>query len=239
MTFEKKRIPWNKEKRGDIIIKRRKDITGQKFNRLIALGFHSRRERSDRGFRYYWNFICDCGNKTIADKSAVIGGYTTSCGCRLQELKDTAGERMKTHGMSHTRFHVIYQRIRSRCEYTKNNRYHIYGARGIKCLWKTFEEFIEDMYGSYQIHVKEFGEKNTSIDRKDNNGNYSKENCRWATAKEQARNTSQNRIINFKGKKQCLSEWADEVGIQEFTIRSRIDILGWSISKTLTTKVRA
>src|ERR1035437_3947791 len=93
-----------------------------------------------------------------------------------------------THGMSHTRFWTTYRNINSRCMNKENNRFHIYGGRGIKCLWNNFEEFRDDMYESYQLHIKEFGEKNTSIDRIDVNGHYEKSNCRWATSKEQSRN---------------------------------------------------
>ena len=230
-------IPWNKGRKGDVVESRRKDITGQRFGKLIALRFHSRIERKDKGFRYKWLFKCDCGNEIVTESSHVTCGHTTSCGCYLQWLQDTAGERNKTHGMSHTRFNVIYERIKARCEYAKNNRYATYGARGIKCLWKTFEDFIEDMHESYLEHVEKFGEKQTTIERKDTNGHYCKENCRWATYKEQSRNRRDNRIINFKGRKLCLAEWEEETGIKQATIAMRIK-LGWSIDKALTTMVR-
>mgnify|MGYP001605568036 FL=1 len=84
--------------------------------------------------------------------------------------------------------------MKARCNNPKNHKYPIYGARGIKCLWNKFEDFRDDMYESYLEHVKEFG-KNTSIDRIDVNGHYCKENCRWATAKEQSINV--RRITTF------------------------------------------
>ena len=140
------------------------------------------------------------------------------------------------HGLSHTRFWRIYINIRARCNNPKGNRWHIYGGRGIKVNWKSFEEFRDDMFESYQIQVKEFGIKNTTIDRIDVNGNYSAENCRWATPKEQSRNTRKNRMIEFNGQKLCLSEWAEKFGIGEFTVRARLKH-GWSVEKALTTKI--
>jgi hypothetical protein len=120
--------------------------------------------------------------------------------------------------------------------YNKNNeKYPIYGGRGIKCEWKSFEDFKRDMEDSYYLHVKEFGEKNTQIDRVDVNGNYCKENCRWATRTEQARNTRRNRFFTLHGRTMTLVAWEEETGLTRYTITNRIDRLGWTIEKALQT----
>ena len=76
-----------------------------------------------------------------------------------------------------------------------------------------------------------------SLERKDNNLPYSKENCIWATTKEQVRNTSTNRVLSFNGKSQCLAAWSEEIGIRHDTLSRRLGA-GWSVERTLTTKLR-
>lgn len=135
------------------------------------------------------------------------------------------------------RLYTIYYSIKNRTE----NKYNIYsyknyGKRGIKCLWKNFEEFYNDMYKSYCLHIEKFGHKQTSIDRIDNNGNYCKENCRWATYKEQANNRRNSIFLKFKEKNLTVKDWAKKLSIPESTIRGRI-AYHWDTEKILTTPV--
>lgn len=139
----------------------------------------------------------------------------------------------KTHGMEHTRFYSIYTAIKQRCNNSKIPNYKNYGDRGIKCLWKSFKEFRDDMYESYLEHVKEFGKIQTTINRIDNNENYCSENCRWATYSEQMKNKRNTRIIMFNGKTQCLKDWAKEYSIKREILAYRLNN-NWSIEKALT-----
>ncbi len=143
--------------------------------------------------------------------------------------------RSRTHGMFGTRFYFCYFSIKQRCNDPKATSYPRYGAKGIKNLWGSFEEFRDDMYESYLKHIEEFGERNTTIDRIDSNKNYSKENCRWATMKEQANNKNNNHKVTFNGKTQNISQWGEELGIRKELIATRLS-RGWPVENALSTK---
>ena len=140
------------------------------------------------------------------------------------------------HGLSKTRFLRIYYGVTARCTNKKHHDYLYYGGRGIKNLWKSADSFLEDMYESYVFHVNKFGEKNTTLDRINTDGDYCKQNCKWKTRKEQSRNTQHNTLIPFQGKTLCIAEWEEETGLSQYTISMRLQ-RGWSIKRTLTTAV--
>lgn len=126
------------------------------------------------------------------------------------------------HGMTKTPFYKDYMNAKARCNNKKTYSYYLYGGRGIKFLWKDFLEFKNDMYDSYLEHKKEYGLKETSLDRIDNDKHYCKENCRWSTIKEQQNNRRNNHIINVHGKNKTLMQWSEKSGIHWATILSRI-----------------
>ena len=126
--------------------------------------------------------------------------------------------------------------MKSRCNNPNYLNYHLWGGRGISYCeeWDNFSGFIRDMHKSYKEHCKQFGENNTSLDRVNNNAGYSKDNCRWATRKDQANNRNTNRILEHNGKRQTLVQWSSEVKIKPSTLRQRISCYGWSVEKALT-----
>lgn len=199
-----------------------KDIGGQKFGRLTAIKLDF-----IKNGRYYWQFTCDCGNKHTAVKYSVTHGKTKSCGCFN---RDALSINKRTHGFCGNRFYQIWRGVKQRTQDKKNKGY---GGRGISNFWGSFREFKKDMYYSYKKHISKFGESNTTIERIDNNGGYQKTNCRWATYKEQGRNKTNNHFLSFGGDSKPMSEWAEELGINYWTLKTRIR-RGWSPEKALT-----
>ena len=111
-----------------------------------------------------------------------------------------------------------------RCNNPKSTTYYKYGAKGIKICsrWLDFRNFLFDM-GKRP--------KGKTIDRKNNSLNYTPDNCRWATLREQAQNTRTNRIIEFNGEEKCLTEWARNLGISPSTLHARLK--KWPLQKAL------
>jgi len=209
-----------------------KDLTGKKFSRLLVLKLYPIRTATGQA---RWECLCDCGNQCVVQSTHLQSGHTKSCGCIKKEMDKIRGN---THGMSKNRFYTTYNGIKNRVYNVNEPCYKDYGGRGIKCLWKTFEEFRDDMYESYLTHCKRSGEKNTTIDRKDNDGNYCKENCRWATIKEQCNNRRTNHIITIDGTNKNKNEWLDCKKIKRSTYDYRVFTMKWSPEKALTTPIR-
>ena len=161
----------------------------------------------------------------------MLAGAISDCGCMNTYHRKIGSTH---HGMKYTRIYSIWQALKNRCNNTQFIEYNNYGGRGITYdkAWKKFENFRDDMYESYQEHVDKFGEKNTSIDRIDVNGNYCKENCRWATLKEQANNKTNNFIIEYNGETHTLTQWARKLGISRKTIYDKLS-KGWNIEEVL------
>jgi len=166
------------------------DLVGKKFNRLTVISL-SHRKHNNNGSIIYWKCLCDCGKYIITVANSLKNGHTKSCGCLHKEQSILNGKNNVRHGLANTKFWTTWRNIKTRCYYTKDISYKNYGGRGIKVCnhWHKFDNFMVDMYESYLKHCEEFGEKQTTIDRINNNGNYCKENCKWSTYKEQQSNT--------------------------------------------------
>jgi hypothetical protein len=126
-------------------------------------------------------------------------------------------------GECNSRFYRIYHGMRSRCNNKNGPVYYRYGGKGIRVEWKTYWDFKRDMYKPYLQHVKKHGKEDTSIDRIDGNKNYCKENCRWATMKEQNSNREDNRFIIYRGEKLVSMEIARRINMSHQAILHRMD----------------
>lgn len=147
------------------------------------------------------------------------------------EAKHFNATHWETRGGVRTTEYIIWRQLRSRCLRPGNAAYSDYGGRGITVCerWSKFENFLVDMGRRPS--------RDHSLDRRDNDGGYCKENCRWATRSEQARNTRRNHWITFRGESRILAEWAEITGIDRDTITARFKY-GWSIERTLSTPER-
>jgi hypothetical protein len=156
----------------------------------------------------------------------------------MVKLEEGVGNAYE-HGMSNTRFYHIWAQIRQRCVNKNCVSYSKYGKRGIKVCdnWLVFINFRDDMYPSYLEHCEIYGEKQTTIDRIEGDGNYCKENCRWATYKEQANNESKNVIITYGDESLNITQWAEKLNIDKNCLYQRIR-KGWSVKRTIEEPVK-
>jgi hypothetical protein len=121
--------------------------------------------------------------------------------------------------------------MKTRCYNPASDAYDRYGGRGIKVCedWKnSFVSFFDwAMSNGYA--------DNLTLDRINNDGNYSPDNCRWSTKQEQNNNRRCNRMITYNGKTQNVAQWARELGIKRVTLQNRLN-RGWSVEKALSKK---
>lgn len=200
------------------------DLTGQVFNRWTVL---HRVVNPGRG-EAKWLCRCVCGVERAVASSELRLGNSRSCGClKLEELvlRVTKHGHSLKHDKSPT--YRCWAAMLSRCRDPGSADYVRYGGRGITVCkqWQEFAAFLADM-----------GEKpaNKTLDRRDNNGPYTPENCRWATRSEQARNRTTSRLLTFRGQTKTLAEWSVLTGIHRATLWDRLNT-GWSVVAALTT----
>ena len=179
---------------------------GKKYGYWSVLSESKKRSYGKLAF----NCECKCGSQKIIVGSELRMGRTMSCGCLSKELKTK-------HGMSETRQYQIYNGIKKRCLNRKSKSYINYGGRGIKICqrWmKGFENFWEDMKEGYSDDL--------TIDRIDNDGDYCKENCRWADMETQLNNRRNSVFLTFGGVTKTISQWERKLKTKGGTLKHRV-----------------
>lgn len=200
---------------------------GDTFGRLTA----RKRVENNKFGHNMWYCDCSCGGNAIVESGKLKSGHTQSCGCI--DRRDMS----LVHTVSESILYSKYYDMLGRCYNIENYSYKYYGGRGVKCIWNSFEEFYADMGESFKLHLKEFGQKDTTLDRIDSNKDYCRENCRWATLKEQANNKRSNRhVTDSKGITKTITQWSEYTGINVATIRHRLYDYKWDIDDALYTK---
>lgn len=206
------------------------NLVGMRFGKLVVIELDC--QRKDKKNQRYWKCRCDCGNETIVSTGNLRSGNSKSCGCTNRERLVLRNKQLAKHGARSNwkkdRLYDIWGGIKKRCENPNDKGYKSYGGRGIKIC----EEWKNNYVAFRDWALVNGYEENLSIDRIDTNKNYCPENCRWATAKQQANNRRNNIFIEYNGKRQSINEWSAETGLSYRAIHARLKA-GWEVSKTL------
>lgn len=207
------------------------DLTGKKFGRLTVIK-KSKNKYKDK--QIMWICRCDCGEKIEVIGNSLVRGNTKSCGCLRKELAiNNISNPHITHRMSQNRIYRIYIAIKQRCYNSKHKEYKNYGERGIVLC----EEWLNDFMNFYNWAVDNGYSDTLSIDRKDVNGIYEPDNCKWSNDKEQSNNKRNNRYLTINGETKTISQWADCSEVSHQTIRGRLN-RGWEVNEKLLKKLK-
>lgn len=191
------------------------DLTGMIFNEWTVL---------ERATSIHWRCRCSCGKEKLIQPNSLKTGKSKSCGCK-------GSDWCRKHGMDGTSTYNIWSVMKQRCHNINHGLYQNYGGKGISVCdrWReSFNNFHADM------GTKPEG---MSLDRIDPKGNYSPENCRWASSKEQNRNKINTIYLEYKGERKPLAEWAEIKGMRRKTLRERLK-MGWTVERALETPIR-
>jgi hypothetical protein len=191
------------------------EIIGKRFGKLLVLSFTGIYGTGTHAKRMV-NCKCDCGLIKETRLGSLLSGNTTSCGCNQKPYE---GAIVDKYGKYETGLLHVYHQMMSRCHDTKDQAYKYYGGRGIFVN----DEWRGSFLSFYDWCISKNWCKGMEIDRKDNNAGYHPDNCRIVSKNINARNRRNNRIIEYKGLKLTMIEWAEKTGVDYDCIRHRLD----------------
>lgn len=189
----------------------RKDLTGQIFGSWLVLGPTEIHANPGGQLVKRWRCECACGTQMFMERATLV--RSKSAKCRRCHTTRCIYPRLKEHPL-----YDVYRTMKGRCHSKTNPDYPHYGGRGIAVdePWRSSQyEFYSDMMASWRHGM--------TLERKDNNGNYCKDNCCWATYREQANNRRSNRRLTWNGETKTALEWARITGIEQSLLRNRAD----------------
>lgn len=201
------------------------DLIQQQFGRLTVI------ERApNHGKQVAWRCRCECGGDVVVDGIRLTRGVTKSCGCLRRETAH-AQRNKRTHGLTGSTTYRAWRQMKARCLNVRHPAYPDYGERGITVCtrWlESFENFLADMG---------YKPDGLTLERRNNDGPYSPDNCYWATWMQQAQNRRSTRLATFAGETLCFAEWARRVGLSCSVFAGRIR-RGWSMDRALATPLQ-
>ena len=194
-----------------------KDLKGQRFGYLVVLQDAGRNKYGD----VLWKCRCDCGEEYLVKSVNLTHGFVKSCGCMTSKM---IRDKNKGHGLCDTKLYSVWGGMKSRCYNPRNREYDNYGGRGIKVC----DEWKNNFVKFYEWSMNNGFSEDLTIDRIDVDKDYSPDNCRWITNKEQQRNKRNTRYLTYRGAKKSLMEWSEITGINHSTILDRLQ-RNWSV----------
>jgi hypothetical protein len=186
-----------------------KHLTGNTYGSWIVIGESA--VIADRTKLRLWLCRCKCGKEVLVNEKNLVAGRSKSClYCRPKNIKHGGSSAGREH-----RLYSTWKSMRARCYNPKTMHYEHYGGRGITVCkeWDDFQVFLNDMESTFQ--------EGLTLDREDNDGNYNKNNCRWATKEQQANNQRDNLRLEFEGKIVTEAELAKLTGVPRTTLQTR------------------
>ena len=188
----------------------------KRYGRLLVTDEETQIKKGNRN-RLHIKCVCDCGNEVWIRKDSLTRGNTQSCGCMKEEQDEINLTVNHSHKLSQSKIWHTYYGMKSRCYNVEDKRYNQYGGRGIGMCGEWYDSF--EAFAEWALDNKLEG--HLQIDRIDNDGNYSPDNCRIVTAKRNSRNRSTNILVKHKNKWITIAEKADILNIPYKTAYSR------------------